>query len=81
MLMLFPKRFLRLLKGDDLTIENGSQPYYLKEIRGVSTVSSTNAVETVPYLSWKYSDENLLRPVVWTRQTEDKIINEEPYEG
>ena len=65
--------------GDDLTIENGEQPYYLKETtRGVTTVSSTSVVETVPYFGpGNTQDENLLRPVVWTRQTEDKIINEE----
>ena len=66
-------------KGDDLTIENGSQPYYLKEtVRGVSTVTSTSTVETVPYFGpGNTQDENLERPVIWTRQTEDKIINEE----
>ena len=66
-------------KGDDLTIENGSQPYYLKEtVRGVSTVTSTSTVQTVPYFGpGNTQDENLERPVVWTRQTEDRIINEE----
>ena len=66
-------------KGDNLTIENGSQPYYLKEtVRGVSTVTSTSTVETVPYFGpGNTQDENLERPVVWTRQTEDRIINEE----
>ena len=66
-------------KGDDLTIENGSQPYYLKEtVRGVSTVTSTDMVQTVPYFGpGNTQDENLERPVVWTRQTEDRIINEE----
>ena len=66
-------------QGDDLTIENGSQPYYLKEdMRGVTTVSSTDTVQTVPYFGpGNTQDEELLRPVVWTRQTEDKIINEE----
>ena len=75
------KEILETVKqGDDLTIENGSEPYYLKEtVRGVSTVTSTNAVETVPYFGpGNTQDEDLLRPVVWTRQTEDKIINEEP---
>ena len=38
-------------QGDDLTIENGSQPYYLKEnTRGVTTVSSTDTVQTVHIL-------------------------------
>ena len=65
--------------GDDLTIENGSEPYYLTEtVRGVSTVTSTSTVQTIPYFGpGNTQDEDLLRPVVWTRQTEDKIINEE----
>ncbi len=74
------KEILETVKqGDDLTIENGSEPYYLKEsVRGVSTVTSTNTVETVPYFGpGNTQDEDLLRPVVWTRQTEDRIINEE----
>ena len=77
-------------EGDDLTIENGSEPYYLKEkVRGVSTVTSTSTVETLPYFGpGNTQDETLLRPVVWCRQTEDKIIgekevgkNRELYEG
>ena len=66
-------------KGDDLTIENGSEPVYLKEsVRGVTTVTSTSTVETVPYFGpGNTQDENLLRPVIWTRQTEDKIVGEE----
>jgi len=66
-------------QGDDLRIENGSEPYYLKEnIRGVTTVSSTDTAQTVPYFGpGNTQNEDLLRPVVWTRQTEDKIINEE----
>ena len=65
-------------EGDELTIENGSQPYYLKEtLRGVTTVTSTDIVETIPYFGpGNTQDENLKRPVVWTRQTEDKIIDE-----
>ena len=47
-------------------------------MRGVTTVSSTDTVQTVPYIGpGNTQDEELLRPVVWTRQTEDKIINEE----
>ena len=66
-------------QGDDLTIENGSHPAYLTETtRGVSTVTSTSTVKTVPYFGpGNTQDEDLKRPVVWTRQTEDKIINEE----
>ncbi len=66
-------------KGDDLRIENGSEPFYLSETtRGVSTVTTTSAVNTVPYFGpGNTQNENLERPVVWTRQTEDKIIGEE----
>ena len=66
-------------KGDDLRIENGSEPVYLSETtRGVTTVTSTSSVQTIPYFGpGNTQDENLLRPVVWTRQTEDKIIGEE----
>ena len=66
-------------KGDDLRIENGSEPFYLDEtVRGVSTVTSTNTVKTLPYFGpGNTEDENLLRPVIWTRQTEDRIVGEE----
>ena len=66
-------------KGDDVIIENGSEPFYLKEtVRGVSTVSSTDTIKTVPYFGpGNTQNENLLRPLVWTKQTEDKIIGEE----
>ena len=73
------KEILETVKeGDDLTIENGPEPIYLKEtVRGVSTVTSTNTVTTLPYFGpGNTEDENLLRPVVWKRQTEDKIIGE-----
>ena len=66
-------------KGDNLTIERGSEPTYLGEnVRGVSTVTSTETVQTVPYYGPGNSEnESLLRPVVWCRQTEDRVINEE----
>ena len=65
--------------GDNLTIERGSEPFYLGEnVRGVSTVTSTDTVNTVPYYGpGNTENESLLRPVVWCRQTEDRIINEE----
>ncbi len=73
------KEILETVKeGDDLTIERGSNPSYLEEtVRGVSTVSSTNTVKTIPYFGpGNTEDETLQRPVVWKRQTEDKIIGE-----
>jgi len=75
------KEILETVKrGDDLLINHGSQPAYLQETsRGVTTVTSTSTVKTIPYFGpGNTQDENLERPVVWTRQTEDKIINEEP---
>ena len=68
--------------GDDLTISydpGKGQKYWQQEnVRGVTTVSSTDTVQTVPYFGpGNTQDEDLLRPVVWRRQTEDKIIGEE----
>jgi len=68
-------------KGDDLTIESNSpQESYLQENeRIVLSVNSTDIVSTNPYYGpGNTTDENLQRPVVWCRQTEDKIINEKP---
>tara|TARA_R100001594_G_scaffold439_2_gene1654 strand:+ start:3602 stop:17350 length:13749 start_codon:yes stop_codon:yes gene_type:complete len=68
-------------KGDDLTIERfASQPSHLYEDeRIVLNVDSTDIVSTNPYYGpGNTADESLERPVVWCRQTEDKIINELP---
>ena len=47
-------------------------------MRGVSTVTSTDTVNTVPYFGpGNTQNEDLLRPVAWCKQTEDKIIGEE----
>ena len=67
--------------GDNLTIEsNYPQDWYLQEdTRQVITVDSTDIVSTNPYYGpGNTTDESLQRPVVWCRQTEDKIINEKP---
>jgi len=69
-------------KGDDLTInwdpDNGQRYWQQETVRGVSTVSSTDIVQTVPYFGpGNTQDESLLRPVIWRRQTEDKIVGEE----
>ena len=67
--------------GDNLTIESNSpQESYLQEDkRQVLNVNSTDTVTTNPYYGpGNSADETLQRPVVWCRQTEDKIINEKP---
>jgi hypothetical protein len=67
--------------GDNLTIEsNYPQDWYLQEDkRQVLSVDSTDIVSTNPYYGpGNTADESLQRPVVWCRQTEDKIINEKP---
>jgi hypothetical protein len=66
--------------GDELTISYdssiGQQPYLQEDMRTVSAVTSTDSVDTLPYFGpGNTEDENLLRPVVWCRQTEDKIID------
>ena len=68
--------------GDKLQIGYDAsigQPNYLQEeSRTVTSINSTDLVETNPYFGpGNVSDENLERPVVWCKQTEDKIINEQ----
>lgn len=69
-------------EGDDLTIgydpSIGQPATFQEDERTVTSVTSTNTVDTLPYFGpGNTSDPNLLRPVVWCRQTEDKIINEQ----
>ena len=67
--------------GDDLTI--GYNPpeqkaWQREDTRTAMRIDSTDIVTTNPYYGPGNSeDENLIRPVVWCRQTEDKIINEQ----
>ena len=81
MLMLYSKKLLKLLKtGDDLQIgydsSIGQPSYFQEEERSVMQITSVDSVETNPYFGpGKNSDTSLLRPVVWCRQTEDKIID------
>ena len=75
------KNILESVKeGDELTIgydSSKNQPTSFQEDeRIVSEVTSTNTVDTLPYFGpGNTRDENLLRPVVWCKQTEDKIVN------
>jgi hypothetical protein len=68
--------------GDELTIgydpSLGQSPTLQEEARTVTSINSTDLVNTNPYFGpGNTEDENLERPVVWCRQTEDKIINEQ----
>ena len=69
-------------EGDDLTIgydpSIGQPATFQEDERTVTNITSTNTVDTLPYFGpGNTNDSNLLRPVVWCRQTEDKIINEQ----
>ena len=68
-------------KGDELTIgydpARGQDNFLQEEARTVTNVNSTDQVQTFPYFGpGNTADETLYRPVVWCRQTEDKIIDE-----
>lgn len=68
--------------GDELTIgydpSVGQSPTLQEEPRTVTSINSTDLVNTNPYFGpGNTEDENLERPVKWCRQTEDKIINEQ----
>jgi hypothetical protein len=68
--------------GDELTIgydpSRGQSPTLQEEARTVTSINSTDIVNTNPYFGpGNIEDENLERPVKWCRQTEDKIINEQ----
>ena len=68
-------------KGDTLTLGYhpylGQDSYLQEEPRSVSSVYSTDVVRTLPYFGpGNTQDETLQRPIVWCRQTEDKIIDE-----
>ena len=67
--------------GDELTIgydsSIGQSSILQEEPRTVTSVNSTDLLNTNPYFGpGNTGDETLLRPVVWCRQTEDKIVNE-----
>ena len=63
-------------EGDTLQIQN-NDIFTNEEVRSVNFVSGTDIAETNPYAGpGNIQNTALLRPVVWCRQTEDKIINE-----
>jgi hypothetical protein len=68
--------------GDELTIgydpSLGQSPTLQEEERTVTSINSTDLVNTNPYFGpGNVIDETLERPVVWCKQTEDKIIDEQ----
>ena len=68
-------------KGDELTLgydsARGQDRFLQEEERTVTNINSTDSVQTFPYFGpGNTGDEELFRPVVWCRQTEDKIIDE-----
>ena len=68
-------------KGDDLQIhEKDDQGSFWRENpRIVTQVTSTDTVDTNPYYGpGNTTNEDMLRPVKWCRQTADKIINDLP---
>jgi hypothetical protein len=67
--------------GDEFTIgydpSIGQPVTYQEDERTVTTIKSVDLVATNPYFGpGNSSDDALVRPVTWCRQTEDKIINE-----
>ena len=67
--------------GDNLTLSYdpylNQSPYLQQDPRIVEQILSTEVVNTIPYFGPGITDSsNITRPVVWCRQTEDKIINE-----
>jgi hypothetical protein len=68
--------------GDDIIIGwdpgvDGQFSYMQEEERETARVDSTDTITTTPYFGpGNTQDEALLRPVVWVRQTEDRIIND-----
>ena len=67
--------------GDDLQItydsDKGQQSWLEEDKRSVMRVDSTDIVTTNPYFGpGNTEDETLVRPVNWSKQTEDRIIND-----
>ena len=68
-------------KGDNLQIFNkdDQKSFWIEDPRTVTLVTSTDTVDTTPYYGpGNTTIEDMLRPVTWCRQTEDKIINDVP---
>jgi hypothetical protein len=70
------------VKPGDILTPSAYDPlpgYLQEEDRTVTKIKSTNTVDTMPYYGPGITgDPNLEKPVVWTRQTEDMILNGKP---
>jgi hypothetical protein len=67
-------------KGDKLTVgydpSKGQKSSLQEDPRIVTSVDATDLVTTNPYFGpGNTTDETLMRPVVWCRQTEDEIVD------
>jgi hypothetical protein len=61
--------------GDDVEL-NSDDPALNQEFRTVVSINATDDISTTPYSGVGIStNELLLRPLTWRRQTEDRIIN------
>ena len=65
--------------GDELTVgysrSLNQQSYLQEQTRGVIEITSSNSVDTNNYNGpGVFEDTREFRPVVWTKQTEDKIV-------
>jgi len=61
--------------GDDVEL-NSDDPVLDQEFRTVTSINATDDISTNPYSGVGIStNELLLRPVTWKKQTEDRIIN------
>ena len=66
--------------GDEVTLnydpDRGQREDLQENARTISTVTSIDTVKTIPYYGpGNTKDTTLERPIVWCRQTQDKIIN------
>jgi len=75
------REILETVKIGD-TLQIGYDPYinqpsyYQEDERLVTDITSSNVVDTNPYYGpGNVDDSNLLRPVTWCLQTEDKFVN------
>ena len=66
--------------GDDLTLgyarSLNQQSFLQEESRSVIEITSSNSVDTNNYNGpGVFEDTRVYRPIVWTKQTEDKIVD------
>ena len=78
----FTREIIETVKtGDELTLgydpSRGQTSFLQEDARTVTSVDTIDQVKTFPYFGpGNTTNETLFRPLVWCRQTEDKIIDE-----